>query len=152
MRITRPLVIAALALGTVACSHPRPAVSSSPGTVNQAAGVRSIEGARATAQTEFGLLAGGDYAGAWELWTDAAKRTVGRSDLVAHATACRPGLGMAAQVVSARTVDDNNIDVAWQRGARTGTARLVYTGGAWRFQPDPATLAGYAAGTCPSAS
>jgi hypothetical protein len=156
MRTTRPLAITALALGIgaapAACSHPRPAESANPGAVNQAAGVRSIEGAQATAQTEFGLLAGGDYAGAWELWTDAAKHAVGRPGFVAHAAACRPGLGVAARVVSVRPVDDNDVDVAWQRGTQTGTARLIYAGGAWRFQPDPATLAGYAAATCPSAS
>jgi hypothetical protein len=140
MRVPTLVLIAALGLAGCASSAPAATGPGSAASANQAAGVRSLEAARATAQTEFGLLAGGDYGGAWDLWSDQAKQAVSRADFIARSTACPPGKGVMTQVVSTTLVDDNNVDVSWQRAGQTGTARLTYTGGTWHYQPDQATL------------
>jgi hypothetical protein len=142
----RIVVALAAGLGLAGCSSagtPAPHVSS---------GGTSIEAASSAARTEFGLLAAGDYTGAWQQWTVSAQHAVGQATFVRYSTTtCRQPLGMAAQVTSVRQVDPNNVDVSWQYGStRSGTVRMIYTGGHWRFQPDKATLAQYANGVCPS--
>jgi hypothetical protein len=137
----------ALVLAVAGCDGGRqPTGPSSPGPVNRAGTVRGPEAARATAQTEFGLIAGGDYGGAWDLWTAAAQQAIGRADFVALGAKCPRGLSTTA--TGQRPVDDDTVTVDWRRGDQTGTARLVYTGGAWRYQPDQSTLDGYRQGRC----
>jgi hypothetical protein len=119
--------------------------SGSAAPANRAGAVRGPEAARATAQTEFGLLAGGDYGGAWDLWSDTAKAAIGRADFVALNTAC-PRRGVPVEVVTVRLLDDSDVDVDWKRGTQTGSARLVYAGGSWRYQPDQSTLDTYRSG------
>lgn len=132
---TKPLLVALLALGLAGCGSTRPAGPGSAASANRAATVRNPAAAQATAQTEFGLLAGGDYGGAWDLWTDAAKQTIGRADFVRLESACRTQLAQATEVVSTTTVDADTVDVAWKRGPVTGVDRLLFVGGGWRVQP-----------------
>jgi hypothetical protein len=115
------------------------------GSANHAAGVANPEAATATAQTEFGLLAGGDYGGAWDLWSQAAQRAITRTDFVALNTAC-PQRGVPVQVVAVRPVGDDEVDIDWKRGSQSGTAELLYTAGTWRYQPSQSTLDSYRLG------
>jgi hypothetical protein len=143
------VALAALAGSGAGCGAGggRPATGpTAAGTVNRAGTVRGPEAAQATAQTEFGLLAGGDYAGAWDLWTADAQRAVGRADFVALGATCPRGVPATATV--RRLVDDDTVALDWRRGDRTGTATVVYTGGSWRYQPDRSTLDGYRQGRC----
>src|SRR5258706_15465881 len=87
---------------------------SAAGTVNRAGTVRGPEAARATAQTEFGLLAGGDYGGAWDLWTAAAQEAVGRADFVALGATCPRGVATTA--TGQRLLDDDTASVDWRQG------------------------------------
>jgi hypothetical protein len=123
----------------------------------QGATVPGVEAAQASALTEFGLLAGGDYGGAWDLWTERAQRAVSRSDFVRFQDTCPTALGVPVRVVSAQPADSAGVDrtrdvvLTWQRGSVTGTARMMYADGSWRYEPDQATLNGYSRGCPPSA-
>jgi hypothetical protein len=144
-----------LLVGLAGCGHSTSggaasATATGPGSAasaNHAAGARSVTAARTTAQTEFGLLAGGDYGGAWDLWSDAAKKQLSRADFLALNRTCPPKLGTAVQITGVGEVDQNTVQVVWTGG----TARLVYAGDKWTFQPDQAALDRYAQrlrGTC----
>ena len=152
MRLVVWLVLAGLVvLGSAGCSSSRPGGGSSgsaasPGDQAVARARGSVE-AKAVAETEFGLLAGGDYGGAWALWTDDAKAAVPRDEFVSQSVGCRPGLAVATRVVTADPVDATHVRITWDRGGRTGVAEMLQINGAWRYQPDQATLDGYQAGT-----
>src|SRR5258706_15903032 len=90
---------------------------SAAGTVNRAGTVRGPEAARATAQTEFGLLAGGDYGGAWDLWTAAAQQAVARPDFVALRATCPRGVPVAE--AGHPVLDEDTGSVDWRRGGPT---------------------------------
>lgn len=122
--------------------HPAPA---DPAAMNRPATVRNPQAAQATAQTEMGLLAGGDYGGAWDLWDAPAKATVDRARFVAYGTTCRPGLGQAVRVTATRRVDDDTYAMDWAGG----TLDVHWTGGSWRVSPGAGDLTRYASATCP---
>jgi hypothetical protein len=105
------------------------------GPANQAARPQSALAAQTTAQTEFGLLAGGDYGHAWDLWSDSAKQAISRADFITLNTACPVELGVPTKVVAARALSSTSVAVDWQRNAQTGTIRMTYAEGAWRFEP-----------------
>ena len=139
-----------LGLGLCGCAE-RPATPAGPGSAssaNRAAAVANPEAATATAQTEFGLLAGGDYGGAWDLWSQAAQQSITRTDFIALNTAC-PQHGVPVEVVAVRPVGDTEVDIDWKRATQSGTALLLYTGGAWRYQPGQSTLDSYRLGVEP---
>jgi hypothetical protein len=147
--LARVLVLGVALCAVTGCTAGGGRVVSRPsaaGTVNRAGTVRGPEAAEATAQTEFGLLAGGDYGGAWDLWTVEAQRAISRADFVALGAGCPRGV--PAEATDQRLVDDGTLTLDWRRGDQTGTARVVYTGGAWRYQPDQSTLDGYRQGRC----
>lgn len=106
--------------------------------------------ARTSAQQEFGLLAAGDWAGAWERWTDAAKEALSEDDFIRLDTACPPALGVSRVVGSATRIDPVTVVVTWRAGTGAGESvgqdTMTYQDGAWRFTPDDATLAGYRLG------
>lgn len=102
--------------------------------------------AEATARTEFGLLAGGDYAGAWELWSPQAQQVISRADFVRLSTACPSGLGILVTIEDVTTTGPGESTVTWARGPQRGTSQLRYLDGRWRYQPDAATLAEYRLG------
>ncbi|GIH17408.1 hypothetical protein [Rugosimonospora africana] len=141
------LVLAVSTAGLAGCGAAAPTASGSgsAASANRAAAVDNPEAATATAQTEFGLLAGGDFGGAWELWSQDAQRSITRTDFVALNTAC-PSKGVAAQVVATRPVNDGEVDIDWTRGSQSGTASLLYAGGTWRYQPSESTLDNYRLG------
>jgi hypothetical protein len=68
------------------------------------------------------------------------------ADFVRLNTECRPVLGEPYVVDSATDVDATNVTITWHQGSTTGSSTVVFEGGAWRFQPDPQTLATYRGG------
>jgi hypothetical protein len=140
------LTLAAVVVVAAGCGGRTAVGPTVAGTVNGAGTVRGPEAARATAQTEFGLLAGGDYGGAWDLWTATAQEAVTRPAFVALGATCPRGV--PATFAGQTVLDDDTVTVDWRRGDLTGTARLVYEGGAWRYQPDQSTMDGYRQGRC----
>jgi hypothetical protein len=127
-----------LAVSVLAGCAAKPSLPADPGTAappNQAAGAQSALAAQTTAQTEFGLLAGGDYGHAWDLWSDAAKQTIARADFITLNTACPLGLGTLTRVLTVRPLSSTSVAIDWQRDAQTGTVRMVYAAGTWHFEP-----------------
>jgi hypothetical protein len=120
--------------------------------------------ADAVAADEFGRLAGGGWAQAWELWSGSAQLVLDQAGFVRLNTECRPVLGIPYVIDRSTTVDRNTVRVDWHRatdgGVASGSNTLVHQAGKWRFNPDPGSLAEYrlgvdalvrqrrAAGTC----
>jgi len=98
------------------------------------------------AQRELGLLSGGGWAQAWTLWSDGARSTLSQPDFVRLNTECRPALGVPSIIDSTATADATTVTVTWHQASTKGTATVVFENGAWRFVPDPVTLAGYRRG------
>lgn len=132
-----------LALITVAlgCSAPprtgAPAASPPP--------PQSLQ-ADAVASEEFGLLAGGGWAQAWNLWSADAQHAIDQADFVRLNTACRPALGVPYVIDKSTTVDPATVRIDWHRAAATGSSTLVHQAGRWQFVPDAASLADYRLG------
>ncbi|QMU71573.1 hypothetical protein [Streptacidiphilus sp. P02-A3a] len=136
------LGVGALLLGTVVggCSGPPrqsgPSAQPMPQTLQ----------ADSVASEEFGLLAGGGWAQAWDLWADSARQVLTQADFVRLNTECRPVLGTPYVIDSSTKVDSTTVRIDWHRATATGSDTLSYQAGKWRFLPDPASLADYRLG------
>lgn len=161
MRIGRKVARRAFVIGLVlaagfvpaACDSSSPAAdpgttASADQTSDQASGVLSVEAAVDTAQAEFGMLTGGDYGHAWDLWTAAAQASVPRANFVALGSTCTAMRGVPYEVLSSRRVDQYTVDVSYRRANKDGTSRLTFYSDAWHYQPTDAELASYQAGNC----
>jgi len=140
----RVLIIGALlaaVLGVAGCTAAgsAPAASSGPPAPQVLAG-------QSLAQREFGLLAGGDFGGAWDLWAAPAQQVMDRSSYVALNTQCRPALGEPYTITSVRADSATVLTVFWRHGPATGTSSVVYQGNRWWFAPGPTDLADYRLG------
>ncbi|NUP51023.1 MAG: hypothetical protein HOW97_27475 [Catenulispora sp.] len=102
--------------------------------------------ATSVAQREFGLLSGGGWAQAWQLWSVTARSALSQDDFVRLNSECRPALGVPYIIDSTASIDDTTVSVAWHQASATGTATVVYENGAWRFTPDAQALAEYRQG------
>jgi hypothetical protein len=106
----------------------------------------SMVRARSVATQEFGLLSGGGWAQAWGLWSATGQAALSEADFVRLNTECRPTLGEPYVIDAATDVSATNVRVDWHQGSTTGSSAVVFEGGAWRFQSDAQTLAGYRGG------
>jgi hypothetical protein len=102
--------------------------------------------AEAVADQEFGLLAAGDWPGAWKLWTDSAKHVLSESAYVRLNTECRPRLGVPYVIWQAQRTGATTVLVRWTRGPARGSNAMLYQQGAWKFAPSAADLAAYQRG------
>lgn len=102
--------------------------------------------AEAVASQEFGLLAGGGWAQAWNLWTSAAQKAVSQAAYVQVNKACPTAPGVPYVVQDAVRVDADTMRVSWRHGTSSGTNLIVYEGGSCRFSPSASELAQYGAG------
>jgi hypothetical protein len=102
--------------------------------------------ADAVATREFGLLSGGGWGQAWELWSAGAQQVIGQADFVRLNNSCRPALGIPYVVGATTRIDRDTVRVDWHRATAGGSNTLVYQNGAWHFVPDPASLADYGLG------
>ncbi|MBY8882823.1 hypothetical protein [Actinacidiphila acidipaludis] len=102
--------------------------------------------ALAVARQEFGLLSGGGWAQAWDLWTPTAQRAVPQAEFVRVNTECRPPVGVPYVIDASSVPDPTTVRVDWHRADTTGSATLSYRAGRWRFAPDARTLADYRPG------
>src|SRR3954452_15526185 len=62
---------------------------------------KTIEGAKAAAQTVFDRFSGGDFAGAWDMYNAAGKSAITKADYVKLNETCSRK-GLAIQLTSAR--------------------------------------------------
>ena len=119
------------------------------GTAAQAAAggpePKNIEAAKSAAQTVFDRFAGGDYAGAWEMYTAPGKQAISQSDYVKlNQTCARKGL--AIQLTSARMQGaDRAVVVAKQLDAAQSYT-MAYEGTAWKLEPAKEGLTVYKQG------
>lgn len=141
----RVLIIGALlaaGLGVAGCGT---GASSAPATSKGMPPPQALAG-QSLAQREFGLLSGGDYGGAWDLWAAPAQQVLDRSSFVALNTQCRPALGEPYTITSVRADSGTVLTVFWRHGSATGTSSVIYQANQWRFAPGPDELADYRLG------
>jgi hypothetical protein len=148
------IVVALLAVG--GCSEKKNASNTDTSdrpTVDVTAQPQDPQSARVVVEQLFGLLVGGDWAGVWELWTEAAQQQVPKDAFVNLVATC-PDPGKSYEVTDVKSVDDRTTTVKWKRqntaGAEeAGSTTAKYEDGAWHIEPDAAALAKYKAGACP---
>lgn len=134
------LGVAVVAAGTVAATRLGPSRHESH---DAGAPPPLTQQAYAVARQEFGRLSGGDWAGAWALWTPDAQRAVPQADFVRVNTACKAGVGQPYVIDSGTAKGPAALAVAWHHASTSGTSTVRYAAGRWRFAPDAATLASY---------
>jgi hypothetical protein len=105
-----------------------------------------IEVAKGIAQAELGMLAGGDWAGAWELWTTSAKQAMSKADFIALNKECQPKLGVLYEIQDVKPVAALAVAVSWQHAATKGSGTMKYENGSWHYEPDATQLADYRMG------
>jgi hypothetical protein len=94
---------------------------------------------------QFASIKAGDWATAWDAWTDAAKDEIAKDVYVRTNEACPALTAAAFELERVTPVDDTTVDVGWRRDgiSEHGTSRLVGT--VWQFDPGT-TLVEYAGG------
>jgi hypothetical protein len=123
-------------------------------TVEVTAQPQDAQSAQVTAEQVFDNLTEGDWAGAWDLWTDNAKAAIDKDAYVDLVSTCTAQQG-AYVVTGVTPVDDSNATVKWTHtptgstANQTGTSTVRYQDGAWKFEPDAAALAAYKQNRCP---
>lgn len=104
-----------------------------------------------TAEKEFGLLKKGDWAAAWELWTDTAKKEVPSDVFVETNKACPKALKRDYQLQNVTPINNELIELVFRRGDKVenGALRSVPGSGGketWAFEPGGSMLVEYASG------
>lgn len=130
-----------------------PASTADRPTVEVTAQPQDVQTAQVTAEQVFDNLSDGDWAGAWELWTDTAQAAVAKDAYVDLVSTCT-GLQGEYTVTGLTPVDDSTATVKWTHtpsgGAATnGTSTIRYQGGMWKFEPDAASLTAFKQNKCP---
>lgn len=123
---------------------------------------KTIDGAKAAAQTVFDRFSGGDFAGAWEMYTAAGKKSISKDDYVKLNSVCSRK-GLAIQLTSARLDGPDRAVVIAKQLVAAQSYTMVYESDAWKLSPAKEGLALYRlgaakaiaaqkkAGTCASA-
>ncbi|GAB7052935.1 hypothetical protein [Catenuloplanes indicus] len=142
-----PLVAAAM-VALTACGTAPGAGGGAPAMPQTAAAVpksANVADALEAVNAQFAAVNAGDWAKAWDGWTDAAKDEIAKDVYVKTNEAC-PALAKARfELERVTPVDDTTVDVGWRRDgiSEHGTSRLVGT--VWQFDPG-STLVEYAGG------
>ncbi|GAA0721488.1 hypothetical protein Drose_07715 [Dactylosporangium roseum] len=146
-----------LVLGIAGCSGKTDEAGESADdrpTVEVTAQPQDAATAQVTAEQLFDSLSDGDWAGAWDLWTDNAKAAIGKDAYVDLISTCATQQGNYL-VTAVTPVDDSTATIKWSHtptgstNNQTGTSTVRYQDGAWRFEPDPAQLAAFKQNKCP---
>jgi hypothetical protein len=99
-----------------------------------------LEVAKGIAQAELGMLAGGDWSGAWELWTETAKQAMSKADFIALNKACPPKLGVLYEIQDVKPVAALTVTVTWKHADTNGSGTMKYENGSWHYEPDAKQL------------
>jgi len=144
-RIAAAALIAVAALGlSTACTKDAPAgnaAAAAPGGPES----KTIDGARAAAQTVFDRFSGGDFAGAWDMYTAAGKAAISKEDYVKLNQACSRK-GLAIQLTSARMEGTDKAIVIAKQLVAAQSYTMVYENNSWKLQPAAEGLALYKLG------
>src|SRR5690242_5412437 len=95
---------------------------------------KTIEGAKAAAQTVFDRFSGGDFAGAWDMYTAAGKKAVSKDDYVKLNTACSRK-GLAITLSSARMDGADKAVVIAKQLVAAQSYTMVYEADSWKLEP-----------------
>jgi hypothetical protein len=95
---------------------------------------------------EFDLLSAGNWAGAWALWTESARKQVPRDAFVAVNRACPAALRQAYRLQDVKPINTQLIELTYRRGENVHHGALRAARGGWEFEPDAGTLVEYANG------
>jgi hypothetical protein len=106
---------------------------------------KTIDGARAAAQTVFDRFSGGDFAGAWDMYTTAGKKAITKDDYVKLNQVCSRK-GLAIQLTSARMDGPDRAIVIAKQLVAAQSYTMVYEGNAWKLEPAKEGLALYKQG------
>ena len=144
--------IAVLALAAVATLGVTSACSSDDDTAASAAAAgaggpepKTVDGAKAAAQTVFDRFSGGDFAGAWDMYTDAGKKAITKADYAKLNTACSRK-GLAITLSSARMEGADRAVVIAKQLVAAQSYTMVYEQDSWKLEPAKEGLALYAKG------
>ncbi len=154
LAVIAPVVLAVVLTG---CSDKKGDADETPTadrpTVEVTAQPQDAQTAQVTAEQVFDNLSDGDWAGAWELWTDTAQSAIKKEDFVDLISTCT-GLQGEYVVTGVTPVDDSTTTVKWTRtpaggAAISGTNTIKYENGLWKFEPDAVSLAAFRQNKCP---
>ena len=106
---------------------------------------KTVEGAKSAAQTVFDRFSGGDFAGAWDMYTAKGKQAISKADYVKLNEACSRK-GLAISLTSARMEGTDRAVVIAKQLVAAQSYTMVYEGDAWKLEPAPEGLALYAKG------
>jgi hypothetical protein len=106
---------------------------------------KTVDGAKAAAQTVFDRFSGGDFAGAWEMYTAKGKQAISREDYIKLNQACSRK-GLAISLTSARMEGTDKAVVIAKQLVAAQSYTMAYEGDAWKLEPAPEGLALYAKG------
>jgi hypothetical protein len=106
---------------------------------------KTIEGAKAAAQTVFDRFSGGDFAGAWDMYTAAGKKAITKADYVKLNQVCSRK-GLAIQLTSARMDGADKAVVIAKQLVAAQSYTMVYEADAWKLAPAKEGLALYSQG------
>ncbi|MFC4064730.1 hypothetical protein [Actinoplanes subglobosus] len=106
---------------------------------------KTLDGAKAAAQTVFDRFSGGDFAGAWDMYTAAGKKAITKDDYVKLNTACSRK-GLAIQLTSARLEGTDKAVVIAKQLVAAQSYTMVYEQDAWKLEPAKEGLSLYKMG------
>jgi hypothetical protein len=106
---------------------------------------KTVEGAKNAAQTVFDRFSGGDFAGAWEMYTAKGKQAISKDDYVKLNEACSRK-GLAITLTSARMEGTDRAVVIAKQLVAAQSYTMVYEGDAWKLEPAKEGLALYKQG------
>ena len=106
---------------------------------------KTVEGAKAAAQTVFDRFSGGDFAGAWDMYTAKGKQAISKADYVKLNEACSRK-GLAISLTSARMEGSDRAVVIAKQLVAAQSYTMMYENGAWKLEPAKEGLALYAKG------
>lgn len=142
-RLTAVALAAVATLGiTSACSDD---AEDPAGAAAGAPEPKTVDGAKAAAQTVFDRFSGGDFAGAWELYTSAGKKAISKADYIKLNEACSRK-GLAIQLTSARMEGPDRAVVIAKQLVAAQSYTMIYENDTWRLQPAKEGLALYKLG------
>lgn len=106
---------------------------------------KTLTGAKEAAQTVFDRFSGGDFAGAWEMYTSAGKQSISKDDYIKLNAACSRK-GLAIQLTSARLEGTDKAIVIAKQLVAAQSYTMVYEQDAWKLEPAKEGLALYKLG------
>ena len=147
LRRTGTLALAAVTALTcaAACSKDDDSATGAAASATTGPEAKTVDGAKAAAQTVFDRFSGGDYAGAWDLYTAAGKAAITKPDYIKLNEACARK-GIAIQLTSARLDGADKAIVIAKQLVTAQSYTMVYETDAWHLAPDPAVLTLYKLG------